>query len=74
MRGAQRRRARAPAGALSFAQKEGPTEGRGARPPVRASIGDYIEGFYNTTRRHSYLGYKSPFEFELKVQVAALAA
>ena len=44
------------------------------REAARASIGDYIEQFYNTTRRHSYLGYKSPIEFELKVQVAALAA
>ena len=44
------------------------------RAAARASIGDYIEGFYNPTRRHSYLDYKSPMEFELKVQVAALAA
>jgi len=26
-----------------------------------------MEAFYNTTRRHSYFGYKSPIEFELKV-------
>ena len=25
---------------------------------------DYIEMFYNSTRRHSYLGYLSPAEFE----------
>jgi putative transposase len=44
------------------------------RAAARASIGDYIEAFYNPARRHSYLDYKSPMEFELKVQVAALAA
>jgi putative transposase len=38
------------------------------------SIGDYIEGFYNQQRRHSHLGYVSPIEFELRAQVAALAA
>jgi transposase InsO family protein len=39
-----------------------------------ASIGDYLEGFYNPARRHSYLGYVSPMEFELKRQVEAMAA
>jgi putative transposase len=39
-----------------------------------ASIGDYVESFYNTTRRHSHLGYVSPIEFELRSQTAALAA
>ena len=38
------------------------------------SIGEYIEGFYNPVRRHSYLGYTSPIEFELKKQLAAFAA
>jgi len=27
---------------------------------------DYIEAFYNTTRRHSTLGYFSPAQFELR--------
>lgn len=38
-----------------------------------ATVGDYIEGFYNPTRRHSYLGYQSPIEFELvnRLQVEA---
>lgn len=39
-----------------------------------ASIAEYIECFYNPQRRHSHLGYISPIEFELKAQVAALAA
>ena len=39
-----------------------------------ASIGDYVERFYNTARRHSHLGYVSPIEFELRSQTAAIAA
>jgi transposase InsO family protein len=39
-----------------------------------AAIADYIDGFYNPHRRHSYLGYFSPIEFELRTHVAALAA
>jgi transposase InsO family protein len=31
---------------------------------VRTAIFEYIEGFYNTRRRHSALGYLSPAEFE----------
>lgn len=44
------------------------------RSEAAASIGDYVERFYNTVRRHSHIGYVSPIEFELKSQVAALAA
>ena len=44
------------------------------RDAAIASIADYIEHFYNPQRRHSYLDYISPIEFELKAQVAALAA
>jgi putative transposase len=39
-----------------------------------ASIGDYIDGFYNCARRHSHAGYVSPIEFELRAQTKALAA
>jgi putative transposase len=28
------------------------------------AIGRYIDGFYNPTRRHSAIGYKSPIAFE----------
>jgi len=34
------------------------------REIARADISDYIESFYNQTRRHSYLGGISPEEFE----------
>lgn len=38
------------------------------------AIGDYIDGFYNARRRHSYLSYISPIEFELRRQTQAMAA
>jgi putative transposase len=44
------------------------------RDAGHASIADYIEGFYNPARRHLHLGYVSPIEFELRSQIAALAA
>jgi transposase InsO family protein len=31
---------------------------------TRADVFDYIERFYNPTRRHSTLGYLSPNDFE----------
>jgi len=34
------------------------------RAEARASLFEYIEVFYNKTRRHSSLGYKSPVEYE----------
>ena len=34
------------------------------RTQARTAIFDYIEGFYNTHRRHSALGYRSPVAFE----------
>jgi len=36
------------------------------RDAARNDIVDYIEMFYNSRRRHSYLGYMSPKEFEKK--------
>ncbi len=44
------------------------------RAAATASIGDYLERFYNPLRRHSYLGYVSPMEFELRRQVEAMAS
>ena len=33
------------------------------RDEARADLFDYIEVFYNRSRRHSTLGYKSPVQF-----------
>ena len=41
------------------------------RAEARQRIFDYIEVFYNRSRRHSYLGYLSPEEFERRWQMAA---
>jgi len=38
------------------------------RTQARTAIFDYIEGFYNTHRRHSALGYLSPAAFERQVR------
>ena len=40
------------------------------RAHAKADLFDYIEGFYNPTRRHSTLGYLSPIDFERQVGVA----
>ena len=40
---------------------------------ARTALFDYIEGFYNTHRRHSALGYTSPAEYERAHQVEAVA-
>jgi len=40
------------------------------RTQARTDIFNYIEGFYNTVRLHSTLGYLSPVEFEDKYQVS----
>lgn len=39
------------------------------RDEAKKSVFDYIEVFYNRSRRHSYLGYKSPEQFELLASV-----
>jgi putative transposase len=36
------------------------------RAQAKRDIFAYIEGFYNRTRRHSAIGYRSPIEMELK--------
>jgi len=41
---------------------------------ARASIGDYIDSFYNVDRRHSHLGYVNPIEFELRSRALRAAA
>lgn len=40
------------------------------RDAARADVFDYIERFYNTTRRHSTIGYISPVDFERKMGLA----
>lgn len=40
------------------------------RQEARADVVEYIEMFYNSTRKHSYLGYVSPNEWEAFTQVA----
>lgn len=41
-----------------------------SRDQARADVFDYIERFYNPTRRHSTLGYVSPIDFERQAGVA----
>lgn len=55
------------------------TEALGERIPddhVKATraIGEYIDGYYNTKRRHSFIDYETPIEFELRRQLATMAA
>ena len=40
------------------------------RNHAKAEVFDYIERFYNPTRRHSTLGYLSPMDFERQTVVA----
>ena len=40
------------------------------RNQAKADVFDYIERFYNPTRRHSTLGYLSPMDFERQARVA----
>lgn len=40
---------------------------------ARTTLFDYIEGFYNTHRRHSALGYSSPAAYECVVELAVAA-
>eukprot|EP00362_Geleiidae_sp_MMETSP1317_P001352 CAMPEP_0201282174 /NCGR_PEP_ID=MMETSP1317-20130820/5005_1 /ASSEMBLY_ACC=CAM_ASM_000770 /TAXON_ID=187299 /ORGANISM="Undescribed Undescribed, Strain Undescribed" /LENGTH=146 /DNA_ID=CAMNT_0047594151 /DNA_START=1772 /DNA_END=2212 /DNA_ORIENTATION=+ len=43
------------------------------REEARLDIVDYIEMFYNNKRRHSYLGYLSPKEFEKMMTIKKTA-
>jgi putative transposase len=42
-------------------------QNRPTRREAEAAIFEYINGFYNARRRHSYLGTISPLAFEAKV-------
>ena len=35
---------------------------------AKSEVFSYIEGYYNRTRLHSSLGYKSPMEFEMELK------
>ncbi|WP_227467399.1 IS3 family transposase, partial [Escherichia coli] len=39
--------------------------------PIRQDITDYIVNFYNSTRLHSKLGYRSPAQYETLASPAA---
>lgn len=43
------------------------------REEAKGDVIDYIEMFYNSNRRHSYLGYLSPAEFEQKMELKKAA-
>lgn len=42
------------------------------RAGLRVAVFDFIEGWYNTRRLHSTLGYRSPAEYEATIHQAAL--
>lgn len=42
------------------------------RAEATAAIADYIDAFYNVQRLHSSIGYVSPIEFELKLNLKSL--
>jgi putative transposase len=48
-----------------------PPEGYRTREEAHRAIFEYIEGFYNTWRKHSSLGFMSPNEFERQLSVSA---
>ena len=44
-----------------------------SRAVARSAVADYIDNFYNTTRKHSSLGYLSPMNYEASVRVGRAA-
>jgi len=44
------------------------------REAARVAIFEYVEGFYNRTRRHSALGYESPIDYEAATMEEAAVA
>ena len=44
------------------------------REAARVAIFEYVEGFYNRTRRHSALGYESPVDYEAATMEEAAVA
>jgi len=44
-----------------------------SRADLRAAVFDYIEGWYNTRRLHSSLGYMSPAEYEAAIHHNAVS-
>jgi len=44
------------------------------RTEVRVAITEYLEGFYNGQRLHSYLGYRTPMECEKEFMLTAASA
>jgi putative transposase len=49
-------------------------ESYATRKDAESSIRDYLDTFYNPVRRHSFLGYVSPIEFELRRRISEMAA
>ena len=41
-----------------------------SRNDAKADVFDYVERFYNPTRRHSTLGYLSPIQYEQQTRLA----
>jgi len=39
---------------------------------TRAAVAEYIDGFYNVRRRHSFIGNVSPLEHELRWKAGEL--
>jgi putative transposase len=42
------------------------------RAEATAAIAEYIDGFYNVHRLHSSIGYVSPIEFELRLNLKSI--